>query len=51
MYSDKKNILQLVALLIEHNIKKIVLCPGSRNSPIVHTIANPFVLQLLSGDR
>lgn len=39
----KKNILQLVALLIEHNIKKIVLCPGSRNSPIVHTIANhPF---------
>ena len=43
MYSDKKNILQLVALLIEHNIKKIVLCPGSRNSPIVHTIANhPF---------
>ena len=43
MYSDKKNILQLVALLIEHNIKKIVLCPGSRNSPIVHTIAIPFV--------
>ncbi len=43
MYSDKKNILQLVALLIEHNVKKIVLCPGSRNSPIVHTIANhPF---------
>ena len=43
MYSDKKNILQLVALLIEHNIKKIVLCPGSRNSPIVPTIANhPF---------
>ena len=43
MYSDKKNILQLAALLIEHNVKKIVLCPGSRNSPIVQTIANhPF---------
>ena len=43
IFSDKKNILQLVALLIEHNVKKIVLCPGSRNSPIVHTIANhPF---------
>jgi len=40
MYSDKKNILQLVALLKEHDIKNIVLCPGSRNSPIVHTIAN-----------
>lgn len=43
MYSDKKNILQLAALLIEHNVKKIVLCPGSRNSAIVQTLANhPF---------
>lgn len=43
MYSDKKNILQLVALLKEHQVKKIVLCPGSRNAPIVHTLANhPF---------
>ena len=43
MYTDKKNILQLVALLKEHSISKIVLCPGSRNSPIVHTLANhPF---------
>ncbi len=43
MYTDKKNILQLVALLKEHSINKIVLCPGSRNSPIVHTLANhPF---------
>lgn len=43
MYSDKKNILQLVALLKEHGVKNVVLCPGSRNSPIVHTLANhPF---------
>lgn len=40
MYSDKKNILQLVALLKEHNISKVVVCPGSRNAPIVHTLAN-----------
>ena len=40
MYTDKKNIQQLVALLKEHNINKVVLCPGSRNSPIVHTLAN-----------
>ena len=40
MYSDKKNILQLVALLIEHGVSNIVLCPGSRNAPIVHTLAN-----------
>ena len=43
MYSDKKNILQLAALLIEHGVSNIVLCPGSRNSPIVRTLANhPF---------
>ena len=32
MYSDKKNILQLVALLEAHGITKVVLCPGSRNA-------------------
>ena len=43
MFSDKKNILQLVALLKAHGINQAVLCPGSRNSPIVQTIANhPF---------
>lgn len=43
MYSDKKNILQLAALLKEFDIKKIVLCPGSRNAPIIQTLANyPF---------
>lgn len=40
MYSDKKNILQLVALLRAHEIRNIVLCPGSRNTPIIHTLAN-----------
>ena len=40
MYTDKKSILQLAALLKAHGIKKIVLCPGSRNIPIVQTLAN-----------
>ena len=40
MYSDKKNILQLVALMKAHGIRKIVLCPGSRNAAIVHTLTN-----------
>lgn len=40
MYSDKKNILQLVALLRAHEIRNVVLCPGSRNTPIIHTLAN-----------
>lgn len=40
MYSDKKNILQLVALLKAHNVIHVVVCPGSRNAPIVHTLTN-----------
>lgn len=40
MYSDKKNILQLVALLKAHGIRNVVLCPGSRNTPLIHTFAN-----------
>ena len=43
MYSDKKNVLQLAALLKEHEIRNVVLCPGSRNIPIVQTLArHPF---------
>lgn len=43
MYSDKKNVLQLVALLKEHGIRNVVLCPGSRNMPIVQTLVqHPF---------
>lgn len=40
MYTDKKSILQLAALLKSHGIHKIVLCPGSRNIPIVQTLTN-----------
>ena len=40
MYSDKKSILQLAALLKAHGVRKMVLCPGSRNAAIVHTLAN-----------
>lgn len=39
MYSDKKSILQLAALLEAHGVTKVVLCPGSRNAPIVHTLS------------
>ena len=40
MYTDKKSILQLASLLRSHGIKRIVLCPGSRNIPIVQTLTN-----------
>lgn len=39
MYSDKRSILQLVSLLKLHDIQHIVLCPGSRNAPIVHSLS------------
>ena len=40
MYTDKKNILQLAALLEAYGITKVVLCPGSRDVPIAHTLSN-----------
>src|SRR5690554_3649103 len=39
MYSDKRNVLELVALLKAHGITQIVLSPGSRNSPLIHSFA------------
>ncbi len=40
MYTDKKNILQLVALLKEHGVRNIVICPGSRNIPLTQTLTH-----------
>lgn len=37
-YSNKQNINILIALLVAHNIKHAVVCPGSRNAPIVHNL-------------
>lgn len=39
MYCNKKNVNLLTALLIEHGVKDIVVCPGSRNAPIVHNFS------------
>ena len=38
MYSNKENINILTALLVEHGIRHAVVCPGSRNAPIVHNL-------------
>ena len=35
-YSDKENVNILTALLVAHGVKHAVVCPGSRNAPIVH---------------
>lgn len=39
MYSDNKNIQQLAYLLREHGVTDAILCPGSRNAAIVHTLS------------
>ena len=36
MYSNKENVNILTALLVAHGIRDIVVCPGSRNAPLVH---------------
>lgn len=35
-YSDKENVNILTTLLVAHGVKHAVVCPGSRNAPIVH---------------
>lgn len=38
MYSNKDNVNILTALLVSHGVRHAVVCPGSRNAPIVHNL-------------
>ena len=38
MYSNKDNVNILTSLLVAHGIRYAVVCPGSRNAPIVHNL-------------
>ena len=38
MYSNKESVNQLTVLLVKHGIRHAVVCPGSRNAPIVHNL-------------
>ena len=38
MYSNKENVNILTSLLVAHGIHHAVVCPGSRNAPIVHNL-------------
>ena len=38
MFSNKKNVNILTALLAAHGVRHAVVCPGSRNAPIVHNL-------------
>lgn len=36
MYCNKKNLNILCSLLVKHGVRHVVVCPGSRNAPLVH---------------
>ncbi|MCF0235459.1 MAG: 2-succinyl-5-enolpyruvyl-6-hydroxy-3-cyclohexene-1-carboxylic-acid synthase, partial [Bacteroidaceae bacterium] len=38
MYSHKLNVNILTAVLLAHGIEEAVVCPGSRNAPLVHNL-------------
>ncbi len=38
MYSNHENVNILTALLVAHGVHHVVVCPGSRNAPIVHNL-------------
>ena len=36
MFSDISNVNIVISLLVAHNVRHVVVCPGSRNAPLVH---------------
>lgn len=38
MYSSKENVNILTAMLVAYGVRHAVVCPGSRNAPIVHNL-------------
>ncbi len=36
MFSDISNVNIVTSLLVAHNVRHVVVCPGSRNAPLVH---------------
>lgn len=38
LFCDVPQVNQLTALLLSHGIRDVVVCPGSRNAPIVHNL-------------
>jgi len=48
MISDKKPVQDFIQLLDQHNIREIILCPGSRNAPFSMSLAGDRRFQLHS---
>ena len=52
MYSDKENVHILTALLVQHGVRHIVVCPGSRNSALSHNFnEQPDIICLPATDE
>lgn len=50
-YSNKENINILTALLVAKGIKRAVVCPGSRNAPIVHNLSQVMDCTPITDER
>lgn len=48
MYTDNKHIIQLISLLKQFEIKKVVISPGSRHYPLTHSLESDTYFQLHS---
>lgn len=48
MFSNKENVNMLTELLTEFGISKAVVCPGSRNAPIVHNFCECEAIECFS---
>lgn len=51
MFSNKENINILTALLRAHGIERAVVCPGSRNAPIVHNLSQVMDCTPITDER
>ena len=53
MHTDQRNVLQTIALLKEHDIKKIVISPDTGNNPITNALRNDsfFTCHTISDGR
>lgn len=53
MFSSKENINILTSLLIDYGVRHIVVCPGSRNAPIVHNFneSTDFICHPVTDER
>lgn len=53
MYCNKKNVNILTSLLVKHGVRHVVVCPGSRNAPLVHNFSQcgAFICHPVTDER